>query len=176
MSRYVAASLVVGLGIALLSGCQKPTETLQPFHPPEKDYGKPLPPGALALRKIGPEDYPDFGQGFNNRAGLRDAVLHSIEYMSKPSSRKYFPYGDISHERAVASLQRFLELIDSAPSGAALNQAIRQEFDAVPLPVVQPAARPDEGRRGQLRRPADAGRLGRARVSDAPRHRAGAAV
>ena len=129
MSRGVKALSVAGLGIALLYGCQKPTTELQPFRPPEKDYGKPLPPGALALRKIGPEDYPDFGQGFNNRAGLRDAVLHSIEYMSKPSSRKYFPYGDISHERAVASLQRFLELIDGAPSGAALNQAIRQEFD-----------------------------------------------
>lgn len=112
----------------LLGGCKRP-EKYPPWQPSGKDYNKPLPPGELALRKIPPERYPDFGLGFENLAGLREAILHSLEYLSKPSSQRYFPYGDISHDRAVASLQRFLQILDSVRSGAELNDAIRREFD-----------------------------------------------
>jgi membrane-bound lytic murein transglycosylase A len=84
---------------------------------------------SLALRKIDPKDYPDFGRGFGNRAGLEQAIQHSLSYLAKPSSQKYFPYGDISHDRAVRSLQRFLDVLHSANSPEALNQAIRQDFD-----------------------------------------------
>lgn len=113
----------------LFAGCEKPAE-LQPFRPPEeKDYSKPLPPGQLALRKIGPEDYPDFGLGFNNRVGLKRAVEYSLQYLAKPSSQRYFPYGDITHDRAVRSLQRFLQLLDTARTPQELNEAIRRDFD-----------------------------------------------
>jgi membrane-bound lytic murein transglycosylase A len=126
----IATRLWTAAFVALmLAGCEKPPTALLPYEPPKKDYNKALPPGSLALRKIGPERYPDFGLGFAERAGLREAVLHSIQYMSKPSSQKYYPYGDITHARALASLYRFLEVIDSAPSAEALNQTIRNEFD-----------------------------------------------
>ncbi len=115
---------------AALCGCPKPATEMQPLKvPTAKDYGKPLPPGALALRKIAPEDYPDFGLGFDNLAGLEQAIQNSLAYLAKPSSHKYFPYGDISHERAVASLERFLEVIQSVRSPQELNQAIRDQFD-----------------------------------------------
>lgn len=129
MSRLVVPGVVL-IGLALPTGCEKPADELRAYRPPEKvDYHKPLSPGALALRRIAPEDYPDFGRGFDERAGLAQAVRHSLDYLGKPSSRRYFPYGEITHERAVASLRRFLEILDAAKSPEALNQAIRREFD-----------------------------------------------
>lgn len=129
--RRVALAVVVGLALLVLRvGCAKPAGEVEVYRPPvEKDYGRPLPPGALALRKIGPEDYPDFGRGFDHRAGLEQAVRHSLAYLAKPSSQRYFPYGDITHERAVASLERFLEVLATAQTPAALNDAIRADFD-----------------------------------------------
>lgn len=120
------------LGIALLvswAGCKKPEGEMVPFTPEKRDYSRQLPPGALALRKIPIEQYPDFGTGFENREGLREAILHSLDYLAKPSSQRYFPYGDITHARAVGSLQRFLEVLDTAHSPQALNEAIRRDFD-----------------------------------------------
>jgi len=124
----------IGLAVLVMAFCGvvgcPPPPAMKPFEPKaEKDYSKPLPPGALALRKIGPEAYPDFSRGFNNRFGLEEAVRNSLNYLSKPSSQKYFPYGDITHARAVASLQRFLELLQQVQSGKELDQAIRREFD-----------------------------------------------
>jgi membrane-bound lytic murein transglycosylase A len=49
--------------------------------------------------------------------------------MSKPSSQQFFPVDDITHDRAVKSLEAFAELLGSGLTGAALNQAIRDKFD-----------------------------------------------
>lgn len=124
------AGVVTGLLVAIggVWGCAKPAE-MEAFRPPEKDYARPLPPGALALRKIDPSQYPDFGHGFADRAGLEEAVEHSLAYLAKPSSRRYFPYGEITHARAVASLRRFLEVLRSARTAGELDAAIRREFD-----------------------------------------------
>ena len=127
MSRFAFVGLM-GLVAVFLWGCPPP-EKMGPFKPEAKDYGKPLPPGALALRKIDPKDYPDFGRGFSNREGLEQAIRHSLAYLAKPSSQKYFPYGDISHDRAVRSLERFLEVLRTANSPEALNKAVRDQFD-----------------------------------------------
>lgn len=130
MRRLALAAVVAIPIVGFWIGCAKPAVEMEPYRPPvEKDYGRPLPPGALALRKIGPEAYPDFGAGFDHRAGLEQAVRHSLAYLAKKSSQRYFPYGDITHERAVASLERFLEVLATATTPAALNEAIRAEFD-----------------------------------------------
>ncbi len=128
MSRAIIATLTV-TAVLFCPGCPPPSQ-LKPFTPKEeKDYNRPLPPGALALRKIDPKDYPDFAPGFEHRAGLEEAIQNSLTYLAKPSSEKYFPYGDVSHERAVASLERFRDLLHQVRSGPELNQAIRTEFD-----------------------------------------------
>lgn len=121
-----------------LCGCQKPlveepwTPRARPAAPPrqpEKDYGRALPPGRLALRKIPPEMYPDFSRGFHRRAGLEEAIRHSLAYLGRASSQRYFPYGDITHERARASLTSFLDVLRYARSPAELDQIIRDRFD-----------------------------------------------
>ncbi len=184
--------------VALLTsaGCQDQNE-LSPWQPPDvrKDYGRPLPPGAIGLRQLDPSEYPDFGRGFYNAAGLAEAVRHSLSFLAKPSSRRYYPHqvlerdagwtddrslaggggavtasdarttgrsgagtgstgrgsgapstgavghnwipgqvegyhvAGVTHDRAVASLERFLEIIRTVSSPGQLDEAIRREFD-----------------------------------------------
>jgi membrane-bound lytic murein transglycosylase A len=95
-----------------------------------KDYSKPLPPGVMALRKLtDPKDYPDFGSGFRNRQGLVEAIDHSLDYYRKPSSKQFFPYLDISHERAVKTLEIFKQVLAEAKDPSDLNRRIADRFD-----------------------------------------------
>ncbi len=129
-SRLLAGVLT----LILISGCTNQKE--EPWSPrarsteePTKDYGRALPPGQLALRKIPPELYPDFSRGYADQRGLQRAIRFSIEYLRRPSSQRYFPYGDISHARALASLQTFLTVLSEARSGDELDRVIRERFD-----------------------------------------------
>jgi membrane-bound lytic murein transglycosylase A len=112
-----------------MGGCQKPQPL--PLVDIKKDYDRPLPPGQFALRQIDPSQYPAFGEGWYKAKGttLREAITNSINYLNKPSSKKYYPLGPITHERALASLHLFLQTLDQANSPEALDQLIRDNFD-----------------------------------------------
>lgn len=119
------------LAFALTSGCKKPTEPL-PLTAIKKDYNRPLPPGQFALRLVtDPSQYPNFADAWYRAKGtdLRRAVEYSIAYLKKPSSRTYYPMGPITHERAMASLELFLQVLDQANSPEVLNTLIRDNFD-----------------------------------------------
>ena len=128
-------SAVLGLcSLIVFSGCEtppneEPWQPRPPVKPVEKDYGRPLAPGQVALRKIGPEEYPDFSRGFANRQGLEAAVRNSLDYLSRPSSQRYFPYLDITHGRAVASMHEFLRVLREARSPEEFDAQIRARFD-----------------------------------------------
>ncbi len=95
------------------------------------DYTAPLPEGEVALRKIGPDQYPDFAAALHsmNLDDLRHAVDHSLEYFARPGSARGYPYLDISHERAVASLHAFRTMLDQLPPPAQFDAAIARMFD-----------------------------------------------
>jgi len=118
--------IVLGVGLMLLvltAGCKKTLETVA-------QYDRPLPPGQLALRKItDPRDIPDFVPACYNRVNLVAAINESLNYFSRPSSKKYFPYGQITHGQAVASLQAFAALIQTEKDPDKLNRLIREKFD-----------------------------------------------
>jgi len=106
----------------LFTGCQKTEKKPQ--------YNKRLAPGELALRKItNPQDIPDFTYGCYDMSGMAHAIDRSLNYLGKPSSRKFFPYGDITHLRAFDSLKAFKNLIQSGLRREELNAAIKQNFD-----------------------------------------------
>jgi len=93
-------------------------------------YDRPLAPGQSALRKItDPALIPDFTMAACNLTNLREAVGNSIHYMKKPSSQQFFPLDDVTHARALSSLEEFARLLDDGVTGAALNAAIREKFD-----------------------------------------------
>ena len=123
------AALVCALSFCaiLVTGCPSKPPTVGAL---DKDYDATLPPGQLALRKItDPRQIPDFTPACSDLAGLREAVLNSLDYMAKPSSKSHYPYGAVTHEQAVASLNAFLALLDSGLPPQQMNQAIRQQFD-----------------------------------------------
>ena len=97
-----------------------------------KNYARRLPDGQVALRKItDPKRLPDFRPAFgaNNRAHLEQGVDQSLNYLEHPSSEGYFPYLDVTHDRAKRSLEAFKQLVNSAASPDELHQRIVEEFD-----------------------------------------------
>ncbi|MFN0006501.1 MAG: murein transglycosylase A [Planctomycetota bacterium] len=93
------------------------------------DYGRALPPGAPALIPLAPgEAHPDFGRQWADRWELLPPIEQSIAFMQKKSSTRYFPIEGVSHARALASLERFREILASSQSEADLSSAIEAEF------------------------------------------------
>lgn len=136
--RMVLAAMVVGL--VLGGGCKK-------SKPPETDYWAQLGPGEKALRKIPLAEYPDFSQCEWNLSLVPQSIDHSLYYMSAPSSRQFYPYLDITHERALASLRAFRQVVGEAQKrpgpGAYINEQIRANFE-----VYRSVGAPDPGGKG----------------------------
>jgi membrane-bound lytic murein transglycosylase A len=93
------------------------------------DYGRPLPEGAPALLPLRAADRrPDFSFEWYRRQEIVPAVDLSIEWMQKPSSRQFFPIEGISHGHALASLQRFREILLSSSGPEDFDATIEREF------------------------------------------------
>lgn len=98
--------------------------------PDKREYSRQLPPGELSLRKVtDPAEIPDFTEACQDLSNLEEAIDNSLDYLSKPSSKQFFPYGDIPHKRAEDSLKAFVRLIRSGYKGTELNALIREQFD-----------------------------------------------
>ncbi|HEY1922399.1 MAG TPA: MltA domain-containing protein, partial [Tepidisphaeraceae bacterium] len=92
------------------------------------------PEGMVALRKIDPSEYPNFAEQPIDPVRLRTSIDNSLKYLSAASSRQFFPYLDITHVRAVASLQQLRNICDQAVAmggwnGAWFNGQIVRDFD-----------------------------------------------
>jgi membrane-bound lytic murein transglycosylase A len=118
----VALSLVMG---GAGTGCAKKKQPT--------DFSHELEPGRLALEKISPAEYPEFSFDQMQAMALSKSADYSADYLRKKSSNAYYPYLDITHDRALASVIAFKALADrharSPMSKAELNAAIRQEFE-----------------------------------------------
>lgn len=116
--------LALAAVVLVFSGCKKPVKVLKP------DYGRQLPPGEYALRKItDPAMIPDITFACMDTSNMRKAIDRSLSYMSKPSSQTHFPCGDITHEMSVASLKALKALLDEGRAGRALASVIKERFD-----------------------------------------------
>jgi membrane-bound lytic murein transglycosylase A len=99
-------------------------------HHEQPNYTAPLAPNMLALCKIPPEAYPKFDPDPADLAQVHTAILHSLDYLAKHSSEHYYPYADISHDRAVATLKALDQLITSpSASPDSIDEQIRQDFE-----------------------------------------------
>jgi membrane-bound lytic murein transglycosylase A len=122
MKRKTLLSALL-LTTTIIAGCRSRQRA-------ETPYDKPLLPGQSALRKItDPYEIPDFTMACFDLADLRNGIDRSLNYLRKPSSRQFFPLGDVTHKRAVDSLEAFAEMIDSRLTPRSMNETIRAKFD-----------------------------------------------
>jgi membrane-bound lytic murein transglycosylase A len=121
MSHTLPRLLSLTLAVALAAGCSS-TEN-------GPEWGRPLPEGAPALIPLGPDDpWPEFAADWRNKDRILRALERSIEWTGKPSAPRYFPIEGVTHERAMASLQRFRELLASSASAEEFDAALESEF------------------------------------------------
>ena len=115
------------LGLCLLTallalpGCKRAQ-----VEPP--DYSRPLPPGAIALRRItDPARMPDLATAARQLPdpGFQQALDRSIHWYDIPSTQDLFPVAGISHVHAQTSAYAMREI---ARSGDALSQ-LHSAFD-----------------------------------------------
>ena len=125
MRTLQALALLSLLGV--LAGCAGDPD---PVEPDAKNYEAPLPPGRRALRKLtDPRQVPDLTTACADTAGLRAAIGRSLNYLKKPSSKSYFPWGPITHEQNVAGLEAMVALLDRNLPPARMAAEMRQTFD-----------------------------------------------
>lgn len=128
--KFILIGLILVIVFLALAGCEKRRAVLIDHQEPQKDYTRQLPPGELALRKItNPSQIPDYTQACSDMNGLLEAIEHSLNYMAKPSSSAFYPYGDITHEHAIKSLQELKKFATAGLSPQQMNTVLREKFD-----------------------------------------------
>ena len=112
--------------LTITVGCRTPVEQIVTKPP----YDRPLLPGQQALSKVtNPSQIPDFTLACLDLRKLKLSIEKSLHYLTKPSSKQFFPVSGITHQRAVDSLTAFSYLLNSGLRGTDLNTAIRDKFD-----------------------------------------------
>ena len=89
---------------------------------------------------------PDVRDERADAESLRKSVDHSLTYLAAPSSRTFFPYLDITHDRAVATCRAFRDLIDES-SGAAPPTPRASTRRSERFEVYKSYGAPESGRR-----------------------------
>lgn len=78
------------------------------------------------------EPWPDFSIGWQMREELLAAADASLNYLSKPSSQGFFPYGEadeITHDRMVRSIEKFREVLTTATSAEDFLGKLNRDFE-----------------------------------------------
>jgi membrane-bound lytic murein transglycosylase A len=119
MKPSAASILLVALVAGGLAGCKS-----------KPDYNRPLPEGWPALLPVTPEERPDFAADWPAlKSELLPALERSIEWTRKEYAEQFFPIEGVTHERALASLERFREILEVAQDARDLGLALASEFD-----------------------------------------------
>ncbi len=130
MSRGRIILIVALLGMWTVS-CRPDGPAVEPT--PAVDFTQELPPGQLALRKISPGEYPAFSIDQAGNPAIVKAIDNSLQYLAAPSSQGFYPYLDITHNRAIATLNAMRELLSSPmllrQGDAYLNATLRSDFE-----------------------------------------------
>jgi membrane-bound lytic murein transglycosylase A len=130
--KFLIYFLILIVAFLIFIGCHKRSVVVtdQMITRTEKNYSRQLPPGQSALRKItDTKQIPDYTKACSDINGLKEAIARSLSYMAKPSSQKFYPYGDITHERAVKSLQELDKLVSRKLLPEQMNTILREKFD-----------------------------------------------
>jgi membrane-bound lytic murein transglycosylase A len=124
--RLVACSTMTLVVALTFAGCRRPA-TSAPVPP---DYARPLDGGRSGLRLLPPDQWPDLEPGYRSRDDrLIIAIDRSLDWFTKPSTRRYYPLGGITHAHAHASVLAFRHAVLESPTYEAFRQRLGEEFD-----------------------------------------------
>jgi membrane-bound lytic murein transglycosylase A len=119
-----------------LAGCARQKATPPPPTPPPtvsqtKDYWRPLPANAPALRKVADAALvPDLRPALEgDRPELLKSLDQSLRYLKTKLSEKHFPKEGIEHARALRSVEEFRALLAGKYSVEELQRQIFAKFD-----------------------------------------------
>lgn len=129
MTPRVLRLLPLALASAFVVACAAP----QPAAEGPSPYDYALSDGEIGIVPLPPgEAWPDFSIGWQMREELIGAASRSLVYLSKPSSKTFFPYGEgdeITHDLMVASLTRFQQVLETSATSEEFLQHLNQEFE-----------------------------------------------
>jgi len=92
------------------------------------DYSRPLADGAPALLPVPQAEVPDFSGQWAEREDILPALDLSIGWTSREHAKRFFPVAGITHERALASLVRFREILEASFGPEDFQQRLEKEF------------------------------------------------
>ncbi len=120
----VCAVLFASIGCAKQQTVRMPVES-------KPDYARPLSEGASALRLItDPQRLPDLEAAYQNHdATLLAALQQSMAWFAAPSSRHFFPFDQITHEHARASLSALHDLFANSYDAQSFVADLERMFD-----------------------------------------------
>ncbi len=95
------------------------------------DYARPLAADTTALRLVTDESrLPDLAAAFRSAdLLLAEAIDQSLVWFSAPSSRRFFPFGGITHPQARAGVRAMRELLEGSADEQAFVADVRRLFD-----------------------------------------------
>ncbi|MFT5284458.1 MAG: membrane-bound lytic murein transglycosylase A [Planctomycetota bacterium] len=118
-NSYLATAASVALLVLGSSACQTP------------NYGRPLDAGAPALVRV---DIASLELPISYQWEERDEILpaleRSIAWTRRKHAEQFFPIAGVEHSLALASLERFHQILDESFDRDDFERAIYEEFDA----------------------------------------------
>ena len=112
----VAALVLVAAGS---SACQAP------------NYGRPLDPNAKALERVNLASLElPIAYQWDERDEILPALELSIAWTKREHAKQFFPMAGIEYDLALASLERFRQILTQSSNRAEFEQAFYDEFDA----------------------------------------------
>jgi membrane-bound lytic murein transglycosylase A len=93
------------------------------------DYSRALAEGSPALLPLSPsERVPDFSGQWKERDEILPALEHSLAWMKRTHAQRFFPIAGIDHELALASLERFRDLLLASRDPEGFQRSLEREF------------------------------------------------
>ena len=92
------------------------------------DYGRPLGDGQSALIPVEPDEIPDFRSDWDQRDAIVPALELSLDWTRRKHAQQFFPQAGITYERALRSLERFRELLETARDADDFQARLLDEF------------------------------------------------
>lgn len=130
MSRFLAPTAAAALLLGVFAACVVPPRAVIPEGSP---YDYELGAGEVGLVPLpAGEPWPDFSIGWQMREQLAEAADASLNYLGKPSSQGFFPYGasgEITHDRMIRSLEKFREALTTAASAEDFLGLLHRDFE-----------------------------------------------